>query len=181
MIAEGSDVRWATGDLRPGGVTPAFVRLLQESGCCSVNLAVESASAVMLRNLGRGYRVGQVRAALDALSGSDLPWGASLMLGGPGETPATIADTLGVVGDYHVPQGVWVTVGVYQWTDLQDVTAAACRDGSVDRRDLFSGSVYLSPDLPSSYLAELPEVIGAREGYTLQFNKPDEDWVLPQR
>ena len=47
-----------------------------------------------------------------------------------------------------------------------------------DDKELFKGAVYLSPDLPTTYLKELPEALRARRGYTVQFNKPSEAWAL---
>jgi hypothetical protein len=123
--------------------------------------------------------VRQVRESLEALSRSKIPFGASVLLGAPDETPETIAETLAVLDDYHIPNGVWVTIGVYLWTDYQDVVAEARQAGLLqDDKELFSGAVYLSPDLPRSYLKELPAMLRARPGYTVQFNKPNEQWTL---
>ena len=156
LIANGSGVRWGTGDLRPVGVSDEFCRLMADSGCFYANLAVESASDRMLQHLKRGYTVRQVRESLEALSRSQIPFGASLMLGAPGETPETIAETLAVLGDYAIPNGVWVTIGVYMWTDYQDIVAEARREGLLtDAGQLFRGAVYLSPELAPSYLREL--------------------------
>ena len=184
-IAARADFQWGTGDLRPIGLTDDFCRLMEDSGCTYANLSVESASESMLKRMQRGYTVGQVRASLAALGRSKVPFGVSLMLGAPGETPATIAETLGVLGEYPVPLGVWVTVGVYLWTELQDIVAEARREGVLkdqgaptNQGDLFRGAVYLSPGLPGSYLRELPEALRARPGYAVQFNKPSEDWVI---
>ena len=127
----------------------------------------------------RGYTPQQVREALGTLSRSKIPFGVSLMLGAPGETPETIAETLRVVDDYEIPNGVWVTIGVYLWTDLQDIVHEARQTGVLkDDRELFKGAVYLSPDLPTTYLKELPEALRARSGTTVQFNKPSEAWSL---
>ncbi len=133
LIAEKADLQWGTGDLRPVGVTDDFCRLMEESGCFYVNLSIESASEGMLRSMKRGYTVRQVRESLEALSRSKIPFGASLMLGAPGETPETIAETLDVLDDYEIPDGVWVTIGVYMWTDYQDIVAEARRTGLSER------------------------------------------------
>jgi radical SAM superfamily enzyme YgiQ (UPF0313 family) len=179
LITEKADLQWGTGDLRPAGVTDNFCRLMEESGCFYANLAIESASEKMLKSMKRGYTVRQVRESLDAMSRSRIPFGASLMLGAPGETPETIAETLAVLDDYEIPNGVWVTLGVYLWTDLQNIVAEARRNGLLkDEKRLFSGCVYLSPDLPRSYLRELPDALRAKPGYSVQFNKPSEAWKL---
>jgi radical SAM superfamily enzyme YgiQ (UPF0313 family) len=179
LIARKADLQWGTGDLRPIGVTDHFCRLMEESGCFYANLSIESASESMLKSMKRGYTVQQVRESLEALSRSKIPFGASLMLGAPGETPETIAETLDLLDDYEIPNGVWVTIGVYLWTDYQDLVAEARRTGALkDDKELFSGAVYLSPGLPRSYLQTLPEMLRARQGYAVQFNKPSEAWTL---
>jgi hypothetical protein len=173
------DFQWGSGDIKPIGVTDEFCRLLEDSGCFYVNLAVESASDTMLRRMKRGYTARQVRESLDALSRSRVPFGASLMLGAPGETPDTIAETLRVMSDYSIPLGVWVTLGVYLWTDYQDIVAEMRRAGLLtDASALFRGAVYLSPDLPHDYLRELIVNLRARRGYEVQVNKPSEEWTL---
>jgi radical SAM superfamily enzyme YgiQ (UPF0313 family) len=179
LITRQASFQWGTGDLRPTGVTDDFCRLLEASGCFYANLSIESASESMLRSMKRGYTVKQVRESLDALSRSKIPFSASLMVGSPGETPETIAETLSVMGDYQVPNGVWVTIGIYLWTDLQDIVVEARHAGMLrDDKDLFSGAVYLSSSLPASYLRELPEMLHAKHGYAAQFNKPFASWDL---
>jgi radical SAM superfamily enzyme YgiQ (UPF0313 family) len=179
FIDEKVGFQWGTGDLRPAGVTPQFCHLMEDSGCYYVNLSIESASAAMLKSMQRGYTVGQVRQSLEALSSSKIPFSASLMLGAPGETPETIAETLSVLHEYPIPGGVWVTVGVYLWTDYQDIVAQARRAGLLkDDQQLFNGAVYLSPGLPHSYLRELPDTLRSEYGYAVQFNKPDAAWNL---
>jgi len=153
LIADKADFQWGTGDLRPAGITDDLCKLMEESGCFYANLAIETASEKMLQSMKRGYSVQQVRESLEALSRSQIPFGASLLFGAPGETPETIAETLAVLDDYEIPNGVWVTLGVYLWTDYQDIVAEVRRTGFLkDDKELFSGCVYLSPDLPRSYL-----------------------------
>jgi radical SAM superfamily enzyme YgiQ (UPF0313 family) len=179
LISEKVDFQWGTGDIRPVGVTDDFCQLMEESGCFNVNLSIESASEAMLKSMKRGYTVQQVRKSLEALSRSKIPFGTSLMLGAPGETPETIAETLSVLDNYEIPNGVWVTVGVYMWTDYQDIVAEARKTGFLKNdQELFSGAVYLSPGLPQSYLRELPEMLRTRKNYLVQFNKPSESWML---
>jgi radical SAM superfamily enzyme YgiQ (UPF0313 family) len=179
LIREKADFQWGTGDLRPVGITDDFCRLMEESGNFYVNIAIESASTEMLKPMKRGYTVQQVRDSLEALSRSKIPFGASLMLGAPGETPETIAETLSVLDDYEIPDGVWVTIGIYLWTDYQDIVAEARQMGVLkDDKELFSGAVYLSPGLSKSYLRELPEMLHTRGNYWVQFNKPSASWML---
>jgi radical SAM superfamily enzyme YgiQ (UPF0313 family) len=175
QIAEKAGFQWGTGDLRPVGITDDFCRMMEDSGCFYVNLSIESGSQEMLKSMKRGYTTQQVRKSLEVLSHSNIPFGASLMLGAPGETPETIAETLSLMDDYQIPSGVWVTIGVYMWTNYQDIVAEARRTGILQAdKELFNGAVYLSPGMPKSYVRELPEMLRTRQNYSVQFNKPSE-------
>jgi radical SAM superfamily enzyme YgiQ (UPF0313 family) len=126
----------------------------------------------MLRRMKRGYSVRQVRESLEALSRSGLPFGASLMFGAPGETPETIAETLAVMDDYAIPGGVWVTIGVYLWTEYQDIVAEIRQSGWLkDHPSLFDGTVYLPPAISKDYLEDLVSTLRAKPGYTVQVNQ----------
>jgi radical SAM superfamily enzyme YgiQ (UPF0313 family) len=178
-ISEGQGLNWGTGDLRPIGITNDFCRLMEESGCFYANLSVESASEVMLKRMKRGYSVTNIRDSLEALSHSKIPFSVSLMFGAPGETPETIAETLQVLEDYKIPYGVWITIGIYLWTRYQEIVAEVHGMGMLkNNKELFNGAVFLSPGLPKSYLKTLPEMLRARRGYEVQFNKPSESWNL---
>jgi len=172
FITERLDFQWGTGDLKPIGVTDAFCHLLEDSGCYYASLAAESASESMLKNMWRGYGVRQVCQSLDALSRSKVPYGISLMFGAPGETPETVEESLRLVEDYEYPAGVWVTMGIYLWTDYQQMAAQAHAAGELDDHRLFEGTAYLSPMLKEDYLRELRTRLAARPGWKVQFNQP---------
>jgi hypothetical protein len=126
---------------------------MADAGCDSVNLAIESASEEMLKQMKRGYTVRQVRESIEALSRSGLPFSASLMI------------------DCEIPNGVWVTIGVYLWTDLQDIVSDLRKAGMLEGVDLFSGRVYLPPVLTRSYMEDLLKELKARPGFQVQVNK----------
>lgn len=166
-------IGWGTGDLRPMGITDDFCQLLKESGCAYLNLSIESGSDEMLRRMKRGYAVSDVIQSLACLEKSGIPFGASLMMGAPGETPQTVAESLSLIDRFVIPLGTWVTIGLCLWTPLQRVLADARSAGQlVDDRELFSGATYLSPDLPEKYMLELIETLRSKEGYAVQVNKP---------
>jgi hypothetical protein len=178
LIAKGTGLRWGTGDLKPLGITPDFCQLMADSGCFYANLAIESASQTMLERMKRGYSIKQVRQSLDILSQSSIPFGVSVLFGAPGETPETIAETLQVLDDYSIPHGVWFTVGVYLWTDLQEIVGDLRKAGCLKAdQDLFSGAVYLSPALSKPYLDELLLKLRARPGFQVQVNHTNHTWI----
>jgi radical SAM superfamily enzyme YgiQ (UPF0313 family) len=142
FIAQPLEFQWGTGDLKPIGVDASLCDLMLDSRCFYANLSIESASDRMLLGMKRGYTARQVRESLEALCRSGLPFGASLMFGAPGETPETIAETLAMLADYPVPLGVWVTIGIYMWTDYQDIVEEERRSSFLaENRSLFDGPV----------------------------------------
>jgi radical SAM superfamily enzyme YgiQ (UPF0313 family) len=178
LVANGIELQWGTGDLKPVGITADFCQLMTDSGCFYANLAIETASATMLKRMKRGYTARQVRQSIEVLSRSNIPFGVSVLFGAPGETPETIAETLQVLDDYSIPHGVWFTVGVYLWTDLQEIVGDLRKAGRLkDDLDLFTGAVYLSPALSKPYLGELLSKLRAHPGYQVQVNQAGGPWV----
>jgi radical SAM superfamily enzyme YgiQ (UPF0313 family) len=165
-------ITWGTGTIKPIKVTDDVLSLFKESGCGYLSLSVESASAKMLKQMQRGCTVEQINQALASLSRSDIPFSVSLLVGAPGETPETIAETLAVIDEFEVTQGVWVTIGICLWTSRQKVLEDARADGQLDDdKALFSGANYMSPDLPKDYMVELVKSLKTKENYDVQVNK----------
>jgi hypothetical protein len=166
------DITWGTGTIKPLKVTDDVLQLFKDSGCSYLSLSVESASPRMLKLMKRGCKVEQIRGALMSLSRSDIPFSVSLLFGAPGETPETIAETLDLIDEFQVPQGVWVTIGICLWTSHQGVLEDARKDGQFDDdKALFSGANYVSPQLPKDYMMELVETLSMKENYDVQVNK----------
>lgn len=173
ILARKLNIRWGTGDLRPIGITADFCQLLKESGCNYLNLSVESGSDQMLQKMKRGYSAADVRQSLACLEKAGIPFGVSLMIGAPGETPETVEESLALIDQFCIPLGTWVTIGICLWSPLQKVLSEARRVGQlVDDQEMFAGTAYLSPDLPEKYMLGLIESLHSRQGYTVQVNKP---------
>ena len=166
-------IQWGTGDLRPMGITDEFCQLLRDSGCSYANVSIESGSDKMLKWMKRGYTVAHIKQTLECLGRANIPFGASLMIGAPGETPKTIAESLTVLDNYAIPLGTWVTIGICLWTYRQQILEEARRVGQFkDDRELFEGVNYMSPELPKDYMIELIQTLKTKKGYTVQVNKP---------
>ncbi|MEW5956910.1 MAG: radical SAM protein [Chloroflexota bacterium] len=173
IIARKLTIRWGTGSLMPRNITPDFCRLLRDSGCAYVNLSIESGSDRMLKRMRRGYTAAQIEQALACFSQADISFGASLLFGAPGETPATVAESLALLDRYAIPLGIWVTIGVCLWSHHQEVLAEVHQSGQYqDAPDLFEGVNYLSPELPPDYMIGLIQRLKSQKDYTVQVNKP---------
>jgi radical SAM superfamily enzyme YgiQ (UPF0313 family) len=166
-------VKWKSGAIKPLRLTKDFCRLMKESGCDYVGLSIETASEKMLVNMKRGYSVDDIKEAMDNLSNSEIPFGLSIMLGAPGETPETISETFRIVDSYPMIQSIWVNIGLFLWTHHQKILDAARRDGQLkNSRELFDGAYYISPELPKDYMISFIESLKTRKNCYVQVNKP---------
>lgn len=173
LIDRNLNIQWSTGGLKPVAITADLCRLFAESGCIGLGLSIESVSETMLKTMRRGYRVKQVEKALACLSRSNIPFGVSLMLGAPGETPETIAETFAVIDKLPSPSWLWITIGLNLWTRHQPVLDEARRDGQLkDDDNLFDEVNYISPELPQAYMLDLIDSLKERENCHFQVNKP---------
>jgi hypothetical protein len=181
IIARKLDIKWYTGALKPMRITDDLCRLFRESGCISVNLAVETASEKMLKSMRRGYKVDHIKRAMTCLNNSSIPFGISLLFGAPGETPETISETWDLIDGFSIPEGIWVSIGLCLWTHHQAVLDDARKAGQFEQdRELFDGAYYISPELPKDYMIELIESLGMREDCTVQVNKLYAAYKRPQ-
>ena len=154
------------------GITDDFCQLLKDSGCDYLNLSVESGSERMLQCMQRGYTVEDVRQSLACLEKAGIPFGASLMIGAPGETPETVAESLALIDSFTIPLGTWVTVGICLWTPRQEVLAIARQAGQLtDDRRLFERPIISRQNCPRSYMIRLIETLGRRK-VSVQVNQP---------
>lgn len=97
-------------------INPAFpdrelFRLIRQAGGVMVQVGNESGSELVLRHLGKGFGREQVELTLSLLEEEGLPYSCFLMLGGPGETPETVQESVALLESYQ-PQLVNLTVGV---------------------------------------------------------------------
>lgn len=166
------DIAWGSGTVKPIKMTAETLDVFKRSGCAYLSLSVESASERMLNNMQRGCKVSQIEESLENLSRSGIPFSVSLLVGAPGETPETIAETLEVVDAFDIPQGIWVTVGLCLWTPRQQMLEQARADGQLQEGDsLFEAVNYASPALSKEYMEELVETLQAKDNYDVQVNK----------
>ncbi len=93
--------------------------LMREAGCNRVQVGNESGSDLVLTNLGKGFSRRQVEETLTLLQQAGLTYNCFLMMGGPGETPDTVRESVELLEGYG-PALVGLTVGIriYPYTAL---------------------------------------------------------------
>ena len=104
-------VRVSAMGMQPRYVDAELVGLMRRSGFVETCLGIEAGSDPMLRALGKNFTVADVRQARQALRGSGIPVMWFLLLGAPGETRETIAETFRTVDRVAGPLDL-VNIGV---------------------------------------------------------------------
>lgn len=97
-------------------INPAFpdrelFHLIRQSGGAMVQVGNESGADLILSSLAKGFDRRQVELTLQLLQEEGLPYTCFLMLGGPGETPETVQESVALLEQYQ-PRLVNLTVGV---------------------------------------------------------------------
>jgi radical SAM superfamily enzyme YgiQ (UPF0313 family) len=113
--------------LNPGKLPAELLAAMRSTGFRNVLLTAESASDTMLRSYQKSYGREALGVAVERLRAEGMTALWVFLLGGPGETPETVAETLGFIEE-HVksPDAVYITSGIriYPGSPLSDQMGA---------------------------------------------------------
>ncbi len=93
IIRRGLQVKWSAF-ARVDTVTREILSRMKEAGCTAVSFGVESANAGILKTIRKGITLEQVVTAISLCVDVGLSPHVSFILGLPGETPATLEETI---------------------------------------------------------------------------------------
>lgn len=143
--------------INPAFPDPELFRLIRDSGGAMAQVGNESGSELVLTSLGKGFGREQVEQTLRLLKEADLPFSCFLMMGGPGETPDTVKESVALLEKY-APRLVNLTVGIRIYPGLP-LHHRAVVEGIVDPDDpLLWPKFYLSPAIREWIWGYLEEV-----------------------
>lgn len=149
-------VRLSAVGINPSAVSAELFTLMKRAGFCSLVISPDSASETMLRNLRKGFAVEQVRrsAELARASGIHCTW--FFLLGGPGETRATVEETLSFI-EANLNWKYFLTVlltglRIFPGTEL---SRRAVAEGVITPdNDLCEPRFYFSPEVSESWVLQ---------------------------
>jgi radical SAM superfamily enzyme YgiQ (UPF0313 family) len=137
-----------TTNFTPAAVPEYLLDPMRRAGFRWLGISAESASDPVLARLEKGFDAAKVRTVAEAVerAGMGVLW--IFLVGGPGETPATLEETLRFAG-WRLGRGdaVYLTVGlrIYPGTTLQRI---AREEDVIDADDpLLLPRFYFSPEL----------------------------------
>lgn len=87
------DVRWSA-HIRATSVDREMLALLHRAGCREIFFGVESGNSALLASTGKGVTLESIEEAFRLTREAGIRTTASLVLGLPGETPATVEETV---------------------------------------------------------------------------------------
>lgn len=132
--------------LYPHAVREDLVRAMARAGCVEVSLGFESGSPAVLKAMNKRFTPAEVHALSDLLADYGIRRMGFLLLGGPGETRATVEESLAFARSLRL-DALKTTVGIriYPGTPLE----ARARDEGLlaPGQDLLRPAFYLAPGL----------------------------------
>lgn len=136
-------------EMNPYFMDDALLRAMEQAGFVSLGITVESASDTVLKGLQKGFSAEDVHRAAEVVRRHRLPCLWIFLLGGPGETEATLRETLKFAESSIRPQDVaYFNVGIriYPGTELETI---ARKQGllSLSPEEMLEPVFYISPEV----------------------------------
>jgi radical SAM superfamily enzyme YgiQ (UPF0313 family) len=143
ILRRGLKVRW-TAFVTPASLTGRLVEKMVAAGCTSVDMGTDAGSPATLAALGKPFGPARIREAARLCREAGLRFGHSLILGGPNETWATLAETEALVEETD-PTAVVGMLGVRLYRDTP-LGRLAVREGWVKAGEIgLEPLFYVSP------------------------------------
>lgn len=121
-----------------------YFAVMAEAGCRHVEFGTESLAGSMLKSYRKPFRVEDVLAAHQQARAARLHVAHYLLLGGPGESAATVAETLDRIE--QLPRAVFfffIGIRIYPGTGLHETAVA---EGRIDREADLLRPVFYQPE-----------------------------------
>jgi radical SAM superfamily enzyme YgiQ (UPF0313 family) len=153
--------------MNPKFMDEEMVRLLAASGCKGIEFGIDSGSPTMIANLHKMFSPDDLRRVASLCHAAGLNFCHSLIFGGPGETLATVEETIALMEELK-PTAVIAMTGIRVLPGTQMVEHAL-RDAQIDEDDnLLYPKFYVSPGFAD-------EIIDRVEAYA--HSHPN--WIVP--
>lgn len=148
IIRRNMDVHLDTTNFTPATASDELLGVMRRAGFRTLGITAESASDPVLERLEKGFTAAKVREVAERVEKAGIRTLWIFLVGGPGETPATLEQTLEFAA-WRLGRGdaVYLTVGlrIYPGTTLHRI---AIGEGVVEAdATLLDPTFYFSPEL----------------------------------
>jgi radical SAM superfamily enzyme YgiQ (UPF0313 family) len=120
-------LRLRTMGINPDNTSEELFRLMKEAGFTQIDSTPDTASEVMLKNLGKNFSLSRLEEMAVQLKKADIPTMWFFVFGGPGETYRTIDETFAFIEKFISEKDlVYITTSlrIYPNTMLHDIAIA---------------------------------------------------------
>jgi radical SAM superfamily enzyme YgiQ (UPF0313 family) len=152
--------------LYPGKVDAELAGLMAEAGCLNASIGFESGSERILRSLNKHFSLSDVRQTSQILGDQGVKRMGFLLLGGPGETRATVEESLKFADSLPL-EGVKITAGIriYPGTSL---ARTAIEEGVItEKTNLLMPTFYLARGLEDWLHSTVKQWVAERPSWML--------------
>jgi radical SAM superfamily enzyme YgiQ (UPF0313 family) len=148
--------RLQTLELNPLYFDDALVTAMERAGFAGMGITLESAADPVLQGLRKGFTTREVYHAAEVVQRHRIPCVWIFLFGGPGETEATVRETLRFAGKHIRPRDVAffnTGIRIYPGTELD---AVARRQGVLSRSpaEMLEPVFYVSPEVDAGWMAQ---------------------------
>ena len=166
IIERGLDIEWSAY-LNPKFVDDELCGLMARSACKAIEFGTDSGAPSMIANLKKEFEVDDLRKASALCHRYGLKFCHSLIFGGPGETEATVAETIDLMDELNPTAVIALTgIRILPGTGMVEI---ALRDGQIDRDDdLLHPRFYIAPTLQDHLIERI-------ESYA----RSHSNWIVP--
>jgi radical SAM superfamily enzyme YgiQ (UPF0313 family) len=166
LIARDLDIEWSAY-LNPKFVDAELCALMARSGCRAIEFGTDSGAPTLIANLHKEFAVDDLRRTSRLCAEYGLKFCHSLIFGGPGETEASIDQTLALMEELRPTAVIAMTgIRILPGTGMVEI---ALRDGQIEADDpLIEPRFYVSPALGDALIDRI-------DAYARQ----QSNWIVP--
>ncbi len=150
MARRNVNVPW-TGFFKPKGLTDDIVSLMKQTGLVAVEIGSDAACDTTLRKMGKGFSFQDVIECNDLFARHEVATSHFFMMGGPGETEATVAEGIrNITGLKKCVVFIFMGIRILPHTALEQI---ALKDKVISPdEDLLKPVYYISPEVEKEWL-----------------------------
>jgi len=127
IIRRNLKVRLRTMGINPDNTSEELFSLMNQAGFTQIDSTPDSASPLMLKNLGKNFSLSTLQKTALMLSKADIPTMWFFVFGGPGETHKTIDETFDFIEQFISDKDlvyIATSLRIYPKTKLYDIALA---------------------------------------------------------
>jgi len=160
IVRRGLDVNlWCI--VYPNWVDRELAELMARAGCHEVTLGFESGSDCVLTRFHKKFRAGEVRTIVGMFREAGIRRAGFLMLGGPGETRATVEESLAFADSLDLDT-LKITVGIRIYPETLLAATAVAEGMIAPGDDLLRPTFYMAAELKDWLPARIAGYLASR-------------------